>query len=80
MGELKAIPIFPKADKPFPIPHHELLRIAASKAKWLEKTENFIRIEAITYVAECNVYVCLYRVLDGVLPDASLVEEYENIE
>lgn len=72
-NELKVLIIFPNPKKPFPIPHHELLRIASSKAKWLEKTKNFIQVECIHYVSECQVYVVCYRVLDGVLPEGSLV-------
>jgi len=80
VSELKSLVVVPRSDKPFPVPCHELLRIAASKAKQLEKTKGFIQVEAIRYVAECRVYVALYRVSDGVLPDGSLVEGVENDE
>lgn len=77
---LKSLIVFPKSSRPFPIPQHELLRIVASKAKWVEKTKSFIQVQTIQYIAECNVYVALYRVLDGVLPDSSLVEGPETEE
>lgn len=54
---------------------HELVRMAAAKAKRLENTKAFINIKTYHYFPEHRVYVVLYEVGNGVLSESSVLEE-----
>lgn len=58
---LKALILYPNPVK-FPIPRHELIRMAGSKAKRAEgKRNEFYNILWDEYVPELGVYVVIYE-------------------
>lgn len=60
-----------------PIPRSELIRMAAQKAKYLEKCPRrespFFKILWDHYVPECDLYVLLYEVPKSVLSESPVL-------